>query len=114
MRCLRQLPLLALFILPIAPTAAAEPFLPCSFNKAEILCKAVLRYDPDVLVIQWIDGKSQSYYGSRINNRLLTDRLGGKWRYMDFDMGRAWSLQNVSNGNIIIYNGTLKIYGGYF
>ena len=63
------------------------------------------------LTLTWIDGKKQTYYGKRINNGCLTDKLGGSWRHLDFDMGRSFSLKNPSNGNVIIWNGTGKDYG---
>lgn len=48
-----------------------------------------------------------------MNNTYLTDKLGGSWRYLDFDTGRSFSLKNPSNGNVIIWNGTYKGYGSY-
>ena len=56
------------------------------------------------LTLTWVDGKKQTYYVKRINNGCLTDKLGGSWRHLDFDMGRSFSLKNPSNGNVIIWN----------
>jgi len=63
--------------------------------------------------ISWRDGKKMTYYGATINNSYLRDSLGGNWKYLDFDVGKAFSLSNPENGNVIIWNGTYREYGKY-
>ena len=48
-----------------------------------------------------------------MNGRYLRDSLGGNWRYLDFDVGKSFSLSNPANGNVIIWNGTYRDYGQY-
>ncbi|MEB3159445.1 MAG: hypothetical protein VKK03_08290 [Synechococcus sp.] len=89
----------------------AGDFTRCSFNYQIIACK--LDRVNGGIRITWIDGKRMTYYGKLRNSAFLQDTLGGSWRYLDFSMGRAFSLKNPANGNVIIWNGTFKNYGGY-
>ena len=91
--------------------AKADGYVPCSFNYEIRACK--LDYLADGLKITWRDGKQMKYLGTPSNNTFLRDSLGGSWRYLDFDTGKAFSLTNPSNGNVIIWNGTYKMYGRY-
>jgi len=91
---------------------AGSEFKQCSFNYQIIPCK-IASSGRKYFTITWIDGKKQTYYGERMNNTYLTDKLGGSWRYLDFDTGRSFSLKNPANGNVIIWNGTYKDYGSY-
>ena len=93
-------------------TEAGSEYKQCSFNYQIIPCKISSR-GRKYLTIIWIDGKKQTYYGERMYNAYLTDKLGGSWRYLDFDTGRSFSLKNPSNGSVIIWNGTYKDYGTY-
>ncbi|WP_115071282.1 hypothetical protein [Synechococcus sp. UW179B] len=90
----------------------AEKFVPCSFNYQVIACK-VDRLGEGKIRINWRDGKKMTYYGSLRNNNYLRDSLGGDWRYLDFDVGKAFSLTNSKNRNVIICNGTFREYGKY-
>ena len=91
--------------------AKADGYVPCSFNYEIRACK--LDYLSDGLKITWRDGKQMKYLGTPSNNTFLRDSLGGSWRYLDFDTGKAFSLTNPSNGNVIIWNGTYQMYGRY-
>jgi hypothetical protein len=93
--------------------ARASSIVPCSFNREIIYCRVYFGKDWENPEIVWADGKSQIYYGRIGNNNILTDPLGGKWRYLDFEVGRSWSLTNMENGNVIIWNGTYKQFGRY-
>ena len=88
-------------------------FLPCSFNREIINCSVYFGKDYTNPRIVWDDGMSQIFYGRIGNGNILTDPSGGKWRYMDFRVGKSWSLKNIVNGNVIIWNGTYKGYGIY-
>lgn len=91
--------------------AKADGYVPCSFNYEIRACK--LDYLADGLKITWRDGKQMKYLGTPSNNTFLRDSLGGSWRYLDFDTGKAFSLTNPSNSNVIIWNGTYQMYGRY-
>jgi len=93
--------------------ASANEFVPCSFNRQIITCKVSFSNDYTNPRIQWSDSKSQTYYGKAGNGNILRDSLGGEWRYLDFAVGRSWSLTNITNGNVIIWNGTYKDFGSY-
>ena len=90
----------------------AEGFVPCSFNYQVIACK-VDHLGEGKIRINWRDGKKMTYYGALRNNNYLRDSLGGDWRYLDFDVGKAFSLTNSKNRNVIIWNGTFREYGNY-
>ena len=89
----------------------ADSYVPCSFNYQVIACTT--ESIPGGLRITWRDGKKMSYYGQGGNNQIYTDTLGGKWKYLDFAMGKSASLSNIKNGNVIIWNGTYREYGRY-
>jgi len=93
--------------------AQANEYVQCSFNRQIIPCSASFGANYTNPRIRWSDGKSQVYYGKAANNQILRDPLGGEWRYLDFSMGRSWSLTNMKNGNVIIWNGAYKDYGVY-
>lgn len=90
----------------------AQDFVPCSFNYQIISCR-LDSLGPGRIRITWSDGKAMTYYGAMRNNDYLRDSKGGMWRYLDFDVGKAFSLSNPNNGNIIIWNGTYRDYGRY-
>ena len=90
----------------------ADAFVPCSFNRQVIACR-LLWLGKNRIRIIWRDGKAMTYHGVRMNGRYLRDSLGGNWRYLDFDMGKSFSLSNPANGNVIIWNGTYRDYGQY-
>ncbi len=90
----------------------ADSFVPCSFNYQVIACKLDWLGEGGIR-ITWRDGKKMTYYGARINSNYLRDSLGGNWRYVDFDVGKSFSLSNPQNGNVIIVNGTYRQYGQY-
>ncbi len=90
----------------------ADGFVPCSFNYQVIACKLDYLGEGKIR-INWRDGKKMTYYGALRNNNYLRDSLGGDWRYLDFDVGKAFSLTNPKNKNVIIWNGTFREYGNY-
>ncbi len=96
----------------VPATVNAAGFVPCSFNYEIIPCRQDYRQAGGIRII-WSDGKAMTYYGARRNRSYLEDSRGGQWRYLDFDTGRAFSLSNPNNGNVIIWNGTYKEYGEY-
>jgi hypothetical protein len=93
--------------------ASASPFVPCSFNYQVIRCTS--SYGDNSISIIWADGKKQTYYRLPLRNGITfyRDPLGGEWRYLDFAMGKSWSLTNTRNRNVIIWNGTYKEFGSY-
>ena len=95
-----------------AHPAQADSFVPCSFNYQVIACKFE-SLEPGRFRITWRDGKSMIYQGAMINSNKLRDTLGGNWKYIDFALGKSFSLSNPGNGNVIIWNGTYREYGKY-
>lgn len=95
-----------------ASPSKADGYVPCSFNYQVISCK-IDRVSEGEFQITWRDGKKMNYYGARLNNNYLRDSLGGNWKYLDFDVGRSFSLSNLKNDNVIIWNGTYRQYGQY-
>ena len=101
----------AVFTALSIPAVRAGEFTTCSFNYQIISCR--LDSVKGGIKITWFDGKKMVYSGQMFNNAYLRDTLGGSWQYLDFEMGKAFSLKNSSNRNVIIWNGTYKMYGSY-